>query len=110
MASNPLHEVVTDQFRAVFMLGAEDEADSVENVDVEVSLSDGTRWSATFMTMREIQKIMDRWRSSGENLGGRYFHSGDLVIVREAGISAIVQAMESALASGDPYSILTPLG
>ncbi|WP_345365414.1 hypothetical protein [Actinoallomurus liliacearum] len=102
--------MVTDQFRAVFMLGAEDEVDSVENVDVEVYLSDGTRWSATFMTMREIEKIMDRWRSSGENSGGRYFRSGDLVIVREAGISAMVQTMESALADGGPYSILTPLG
>lgn len=37
MASNPLHEVVTDQFRAVFMLGVEDEADSVENIDLAAS-------------------------------------------------------------------------
>jgi hypothetical protein len=109
MASNPLHEVVSDQFRALFMLGADDEAAAVENVDAEVTLPDGSRWSATFMSIHEIQKIMDRWRTSGENAAGQYFHCGDLVIVREAGIPAMVRALEYALANGDPYSILTPL-
>jgi hypothetical protein len=52
---------------------------------------------------------MDRWRTSGENAAGQYFHCGDLVIVREAGIPAMVRALEYALANGDPYSLLTPL-
>ena len=109
MASNPLHEVVSDQFRALFMLGADDEAAAVENVDAEITLRDGSRWSATFISIHEIQKIMDRWRTSGENAAGQYFHCGDLVIVREAGIPAMVRALEYALANSDPYSLLTPL-
>jgi hypothetical protein len=109
MASNPLHEVVSDQFRALFMLGADDEPAGVGNVDAEVTLPDGSRWSATFMSIHEIRNIMDRWRTSGENAAGQYFHCGDLVIVREAGIPAMVRALEYTLANGDPYSLLTPL-
>lgn len=109
MASNFLHEVVSDQFKALFMLGADDDAASVENVDAEVTLQDGTNWSATFMSMYEIQEIMERWSSSGENAGGEYFHCADLVIVREPGIPSMVRALNYALANGDPYSILTPL-
>jgi hypothetical protein len=109
MASNPLHEVVSDQFKAVFMLGAGDDPAAVENVDAEVTLHDGSRWSATFMSVREIQRIMDRWRTSGENAAGQYFHCGDLVSVREAGIPAMVRVLEYALANGDLYSLLTPL-
>lgn len=109
MDNKPFYEVETDRFRAVFILGAEDDADFVENIDVEVLLSNGTRWSATFMTVREIERIMDRWRSSGENSRGTYFHVSDLVVVRNAGIPAMVQVLESALANDDPYSILTPL-
>jgi hypothetical protein len=109
MASNPLHEVVSDQFKALFMLGADDDAAAVENVDAEVTLPDGSRWSATFMSIHEIQRIMERWRSSGENAAGEYFHCTDLVVVREAGIPAMVRALEYALVNGDPYSLLTPL-
>jgi hypothetical protein len=104
-----LHEVVSDQFRVIFMLGADDEVSSVENVDAEVILLDGTRWSATFLSIREIQRIMDRWRSTGECAGGAYFQCPDLVIIRDAGIPAMMRALEDALASGGPHSILTPL-
>ena len=55
---------------AEFMLGAEDDPASVENVDAVVTLDDGTRWSATFLTLNEIARIMDGWTASGEGLGG----------------------------------------
>jgi hypothetical protein len=109
MANNPLYEVVSDRFRVLFMLGADDDLSSIENVDAEVTLLDGTRWSATFMSMREIESIMERWRNSGENAGGEYFHCPDLVIVRDAGVPAMVRALEYALGNQDPYSILMPL-
>jgi hypothetical protein len=109
MVSNPIHEVVSDQFRALFMLDADDDAASVENIDTEVILPDGTRWSATFMSIHEIERIMERWRNSGENAGGEFFHCNDLVVVRATGIPAMARALEYALGNSDPYSILTPL-
>lgn len=91
------------------MLGEDDRAETVENVDAEIKLPDGTRWSVTFMTLREISRIMDRWSETGENQGGRYFQCPDLVIVREAGVSAMVGALEGILAMGGPDGILRRL-
>ena len=45
MASSPFHVVETHQFRALFMLGADDDLETVENVDAELTLPDGSRWS-----------------------------------------------------------------
>lgn len=109
MASSPLHEVVSDQFRATFMLSADDDPETVTNVDAEVTLPDGTRWSATFMTIQEIQHVMQRWMMSGECGGGAYFHSSDLVIVPVAGVHAMVRALEAGLQEVGPFGFLTSI-
>jgi hypothetical protein len=109
MDSSPLYEVVSDQFKAVFMLGAEDDPGTVENVDAEVTLTDGTRWSATFISINEIQGIMDRWLISGECASGGYFQCPDLVIIREPGIGAMVRVIEQVLAEDGPRGLLIPL-
>jgi len=36
------------------MLGADNDKESVENVDAEIVLADGSRWSVTFLTLGEI--------------------------------------------------------
>jgi hypothetical protein len=109
MASDSLHEVSFDQFKAIFMLGADDDPETVANVDVEVTLSDGTRWSATFMTLQEIGSVMERWTTTGENGAGAFFHSSDLVIVPEAGIRAMTRALESGLVEIGPFGFLSPI-
>ncbi|MFB7617088.1 hypothetical protein [Kitasatospora sp. NPDC056181] len=108
-SADPLHQVSTPRFDAVFMLGADDTVESVENVDAELILPDGRRWSATFMTLDEISRVMGRWRGTGEALGGRYFHCDDLVIVREAGVQAMVDVFAGILDEGDPDDVLRRL-
>ncbi|MEU5263808.1 hypothetical protein [Amycolatopsis sp. NPDC021455] len=97
-------------FKALFMLGAEDDEMSVENVDAQLHLPDGTRWSATFMTPREIERIMNRWRTTGEEGGGAYFQCRDLVVVPSGGVTAMVSAFEAILDSGGPEGYLQLLG
>jgi hypothetical protein len=109
MANSPFHVVETRQFRALFMLGAGDDAETVENVDAELTLPDGSRWSATFMTLLEIERIMMHWSDTGENRGGIFFRCPDLVIVRSGGISGMVQALEAVFENGGPQGILEEL-
>ncbi|MDY0812636.1 hypothetical protein, partial [Kitasatospora purpeofusca] len=87
MESNSFPVTRGVQFEAVFKLEAGEQAETVENVDAEVTASDGTRWSATFMTLSEVARIMDRRTFTGESKGGQYFQCPDLVIVRSGGIS-----------------------
>jgi hypothetical protein len=93
MASNPLTEVRLKGAVAVFMLGAADDAGTVENVDVEVTLSDGSRWAATLLTLNEIRRLMERWKATGESLGGSYFHCADMVIIEQGGVAAAAEIL-----------------
>lgn len=92
-----LHTVKTSKFKAVFMLGADDEADTVDDVDALVVLPDRSRWSATFMTLEAIARVLEKWKLSGECLGGIFFQCPDLVIVREPGVPAMLEVIEGLL-------------
>ncbi|MFD9062770.1 hypothetical protein ACFVZ3_14770 [Kitasatospora purpeofusca] len=109
MDSNPFPVVKRAQFEAVFMIGAGEHVEMVENVDAEIIASDGTRWSATFMTLSEVARVMDRWTGTGENKGGQYFQCPDLVIVRDGGISTMTLALEGIFETGGPGGILGDL-
>ncbi|WP_101254436.1 hypothetical protein [Streptomyces barkulensis] len=110
MVSDPLYRVENQQFSALFMLGAEDDKENVENVDAELTLPDGTRWSATFMTLRAIAQVMDRWKETGECSGGAYFQCPDLVIIPEGGLAAMLDSFKGIIDSGGPEGVLQFLG
>ncbi|MFI1226142.1 MULTISPECIES: hypothetical protein [Streptomyces] len=94
------HVVREPEFTALFLLGADDRAESVDNVDVELRLPDGTSWSGTFMTVGAIEVVMNRWRKTGEYGGGVFFQCSDLVIVPKAGVAAMVEALRAVVAEG----------
>lgn len=102
MEGKPFHIIHEPDFTALFMLGADDIAETVENVDAELTLGNGTRWSATFMTPEEISRIMDRWSRTGEYAGGAYFQCPDLVIVPRGGISTMLAALRAIVDTGGP--------
>jgi hypothetical protein len=84
----------------VFMMGADDDKESVENVDAEIVLADGSRWSVTFLTLDEIGRIMARWAHSGEYKSGAYFRVPDLVISSKPGIANMMEAVEDLIDHG----------
>ncbi|WP_208608492.1 hypothetical protein [Amycolatopsis pretoriensis] len=49
-----------------FMVGGGERIEAVENVDVEVRLPDGSRWSATIFTLAEVERLMSEWVETGE--------------------------------------------
>ncbi|RYJ27720.1 hypothetical protein CU044_3121 [Streptomyces sp. L-9-10] len=103
---DPLHRVRTEHFDAVFMLGGEDDEDTVDNVDVLVTLPDGTRYSATFLTLGAIERWMDSEPEEYERL---QFQCPDLVITRYAGVPAMTRVLEMAHARGELGSLLVEL-
>jgi hypothetical protein len=109
MGTDPLLRIELGGGVAVFLLGAEDDPETVENVDVEVTDAGGDRWSATVMTQAEIGRIMDRWAASGEGLGGRYFQCDDLLIVSRPGLPNMTDILGHLLASGEFREVLHPL-
>ncbi|GHE36478.1 hypothetical protein GCM10018771_15920 [Streptomyces cellulosae] len=94
------HVVREPEFTALFMLGTDDAPETVEDVDAELRLPDGTRWSASFMTLGAIETVMNRWRESAEYGGGVFFQCSDLVIVPKGGVAAMVEAFRAIVAEG----------
>jgi hypothetical protein len=100
MGDDIYHVVREPEFTAFFMLGANDQAETVEDVDAELRLPDGSRWSASFMTLGAIKTVMNRWRENGEYGGGVFFQCSDLVIVPQDGVAAMVEAFRAIVAEG----------
>jgi hypothetical protein len=100
MSDNSLLRVKLRDAEVVFMMGSDDDKESVENVDAEIVLADGSRWSVTFLTLDEIGRIMGRWADSGECKSGAYFRVPDLVISRKPGIANMMEAVEDLIDHG----------
>ncbi|MGW6599373.1 hypothetical protein [Streptomyces sp. NPDC055036] len=105
----PWYRVRTDQFEAAFLPNAGDELETVNNVDVFVDLNDGSRWSATIITLDQVEILMKRWEVSGEALRGRYFWCSDGLIVRDTGISSMTRVLVGLVENGEFEQILQRL-
>lgn len=105
----PWYRVRTEHFEAAFLPSADEDVELVDNVDVFVDLKDGSRWSATIITLAQIELLMERWAASGEALAGRYFWVTDGLIVRDAGITNMTQVLTGLLENGEFTQILQRL-
>ncbi|WP_344076453.1 hypothetical protein [Streptomyces crystallinus] len=53
----PWYRVSTQHFEAAFLPDADEDRESVDNVEVFVDLRDGSRWSATMITLAQVGAI-----------------------------------------------------
>ncbi|GGU94305.1 hypothetical protein GCM10010211_71750 [Streptomyces albospinus] len=102
----PWYRVSTEQFEAAFLPDANENLETVDNVEVEVRLRDGSRWSATMFTVAQVEVLMKRWAASGEALGGRYFWCSDELIVHDAGIGSMTQVLTGLMENGEFTQVL----
>lgn len=103
----PFYRVRTQWFDVAFIgVGTDDALDEVANVDVEVRLTDGSRWSATIVTLAEVDRLMSAWAHTGEALNGSYFRCFDGLIVRRPGIHDMTEVLVGLHREGDLDQVL----
>ena len=71
------------------------------NVDVEVLLKNGNRYSATFFTSKNIAAIMNNYQKTGECKNGMYFWSSNMIIIKKISRNNIKEAIAELLATGE---------
>jgi hypothetical protein len=76
-----------------------------DNVDVFVDFVTGERYVATFFTIANIQRLMDKDAETGECAGGLYFWATDMVIVRSLTRQNIERTIADLLATGTFESV-----
>ncbi|WP_375068984.1 hypothetical protein AB9L18_01380 [Stenotrophomonas lactitubi] len=72
-----------------------------DNVDVVIKFPQGEVRTSTFFTMKNIEGIIARYRSSGECLAGRFFWSKDMVIVEDLREETIRETIHELVRSGE---------
>lgn len=103
--------IATSSVGEVRILDAIERADDLSGfVDVHVHLDDGRRFTGLFGTLTDVQAAMDRYRSSGECLDGRYFWAAQLVLVDRANVETIVAVVEDLAHSGEMETHLLQYG
>ncbi|MFF0595545.1 hypothetical protein [Streptomyces antibioticus] len=110
MWDGPFYRVRRDGYEILFVPDADTPLDEIDDVDMWVILDDGERWSGTVHTLDVVHRNMDACRESGECLGGRYFYVWDGLIVRDAGIDAMVEVVDELVRTGDYRSVFRDVG
>ena len=72
-----------------------------DNSDVWVTLSDESRWVATFFTYRNISSLSIKNAETGECLSGKYFWSSDMILIDRLTPSNIEAVVKDLLASNE---------
>ena len=71
------------------------------NSDVMVSFEKGAEWVATFFTYKNISTLVEKNKSSGECLHGRYFWAGDMILVDEVSRERIEEVVRHLVEAGE---------
>ncbi|MFD7164962.1 hypothetical protein [Streptomyces violascens] len=97
----PYYRVRAAGFQVLFLVEPDEAIEEVRNVNAEVHLADGSRWSSTIFTLAEVDRLMRSWEASGEAVSGQCFFCADGLIVRNPGIGSMVRVIAGLMASGE---------
>ncbi|MEU6980771.1 hypothetical protein [Streptomyces sp. NPDC046371] len=97
----PWYRVRMENFQASFLPSDGEDLDEVCNVDVFVTLKDGSCGTATVFTVAEVERLMKLWTGTDEALGGRYFWLSDGLIVRDPGIDGMTGVIAGLIENGE---------
>src|SRR5688572_6949469 len=106
MDRDPYYSFRGEGFSVDILIDAEDSLEGAELGDATVTIADGSKYSALFLTLAEIGRIMARHESSGESLQGGYFRTPDLVVIRRPGVRCMVDLIQDIVRSHEVASLL----
>jgi hypothetical protein len=72
-----------------------------DNVDVQVTFDDGSRYLATFFTFENVQRLVEKYTESGECMRGSYFWASDMILVRRLGRANISKVIADLISKGE---------
>lgn len=81
--------------------GLEEVDPADDNVDLEVTFEDGSRYAAIFCTLNNLRSLFAKNERTGECNGGLYLWASDMVIVKELTEESISETVADLIARGD---------
>jgi hypothetical protein len=72
-----------------------------DSTDVIVTLEDGSRRIATFISYKYVNTLTERYRKSGENISGAYLWIRDMILIDEISRPRIEEVIKDLFKAGD---------
>ncbi|MFZ6680947.1 hypothetical protein [Undibacterium sp. Tian12W] len=72
-----------------------------ENIDVQIDLLDGRKFTATLFTLRNLTYLLDKYRTTGECANGTYIWAADMIVVESLDEATIQKTIASLIETGD---------
>lgn len=72
-----------------------------DNTDVVVELSNGNKYVAPFFAYRNIDKLVEEHKASGDYLKGTYFYSHNMILIEECSEKNIREVVEYLIEEGE---------
>lgn len=95
------------EFQIEFLSAVKDTSD--DNIDVVVTLEDGSKHGATFFTPKNITTLMAHHEVTGENCHGRYEWCVNMIVVRELTTETVKEVVADIIREGQLESAFMPL-
>lgn len=93
------------KYRVSFVAALDGLDELDDNVDVFVDFVTGERYVATFFTIANIRRLMDKDAETGECANGLYFWATDMVIVRSLTRDNVERTIADLLSTGTFESV-----
>lgn len=72
-----------------------------ENIDVQIDLLDGRKFTATFFTLRNLKYLLEKFRTTGECAKGAYVWATDMIVVESIDEETIHKTVASLIETGE---------
>jgi hypothetical protein len=86
-----------EKYDIAILKGNEEINAETDNVDVEVRYKNGKLYVATFFTLKNIEDLFKKNKSSGENLSGLFFYCKDMIIVEKLNYETIISTTKNLI-------------
>lgn len=97
----PYTIVQRDKYKLTIYRGTTPLNSNNDNVDVQVTIPNGERFSAVFFTLRNIEALMKRYKKTGECADGLYFWASNMIIVESLTEKTICKTIDHLLAKDE---------
>ena len=102
MENSPNIEIRKPGYTIVIFSGNSDPLnEDDDNVDVQVTLDDGSYYTATFFTLVNINRLFDKNKQTGECGFGLYFFSSDMIIVEKLNPETVERVVSELMDEGE---------
>ncbi|MCG8651333.1 MAG: hypothetical protein MI861_15950 [Pirellulales bacterium] len=89
------------------VLGSQQWDSEDDNVDVEVKFEDGSRFTATFFTLRNLHSLFEKNKRTGECQKGTYLWATEMIVVEQLDERTMEMTVRGLLEDGEFSSAFT---